>query len=123
MRPIPFVVIGLTLLAAACAAGGTGGESGPRRSSNLITLEEVMALGDVGSAYDVVQRLHANWLTGRGGSTPRVFVNGADRGNIGILRNYRWNQIQEIRFTSPSDATLRYGTNSAGGVIDLITRG
>ena len=123
MRAIFAAVMGLTLFVAACAAGGTTGESGPRRNSNLITFEEIRELGDVGSAYDVIQRLRGNWLLGRGRSTPRVFVNGIDRGNVGILRDFGWSQIQEIRYTSPSDATLRYGTNSGGGVIDLITRG
>jgi len=30
--------------------------------------------------------------------------------------------VREIRFTPPSDATMRYGTGYGGGVIDVITR-
>ena len=122
MRHIRLAVVGLTLLSAACAAGSGSGDSGPRRNANLITLEEVTALGDVGTAFDAIRRLRPNWLTGRGGSEPRIFVNGVDRGGLDILRNYRATAIREVRFTSPSDATIRYGTNSGGGVIDLITR-
>jgi hypothetical protein len=122
MRHIRLAVLGLILLSAACAAGGGSGDGAPRRNSNLISLEEVTAIGNVGSAYDAVRQLRPNWLTGRGGSGPRVFVNGVDMGGTDVLRNYRATTIREIRFTSPSDATIRYGTNSGGGVIDLITR-
>jgi len=122
MRHLRLAVVGLVLLAAACATGGGSGDSGPRRSSSLITFEELTDIGDVGTAFDAIQRLRPNWLTGRGGSGPRVFVNGVDMGSTGVLRNYRMTALREVRFTSPSDATIRYGTNSGGGVIDLITR-
>ena len=57
MRPVPLAVIGLTLLAAACASGGGAGESGPRRNSNLITSEELTQIGDVDTAFDAIRRL------------------------------------------------------------------
>jgi len=122
MRPVPLAVIGLTLLAAACASGGSAGESGPRRNPNLITSEEFTQIGDVDTVFDAIRRLRPNWLTGRGGSNARVFVDGLDMGDTGVLRRYRVSAIRECRFISPSDATMRFGTGFGGGVIEVYTR-
>jgi hypothetical protein len=122
MRPIRIAVIGLTLLAAACASGGGSGEGGPRRDRNLITSEELIQFSDVGTAYDAIQRLRPAWLRGRGGSSVRVFIDGLDMGDTRILRNYRAMAIRECRFISAADATTRWGTGFSGGVIEIFMR-
>ena len=122
MRPVCLAVIGLTLLAAACASGGGSGESGPRRDRNLITSEELTQIAAGSTAYDAIQRLHGNWLRGRGTSSVVVFVDGVQMGGTSVLRNYRVDSIRECRFIPPADATLRFGTGYGGGVIEVLTR-
>ena len=115
-------VIGLFLLVAACATGGSSGDSGPRRNRNVIAADEIAELVGSYSAYDAIQRLRANWLSGRGGTPPRVFYDGIDMGSVDVLRNYRLEDIREFRFVSPSDATTRYGTGFGGGAIEVFSR-
>jgi len=122
MRPICLAVIGLTLLAAACASGGGSGESGPRRNRNLITSEELTQVGEVGTAFDAIQRLRPNWLRGRGTSSAKVFVDGVQMRDTGVLRNYRVDVIRECRFIPPADASMRFGTGYGGGVIEVFTK-
>lgn len=122
MRPATLAVVGLIFLAAACAAGGSSGEGGPRRNPNLITGEELAQMSDGDTAFDAIRFLRPNWLTGRGGSSVRVFIDGVDMGDTGVLQRYRLGGIRECRFVSPSDATTRFGTGYAGGVIEVITR-
>lgn len=122
MRPVSLAVIGLTLFAAACASGGGSGESGPRRNRNLITIDELTEIGDVGTAFDAIRLLRPIWLTGRGGSGARVFIDGIDMGGTDVLRRYLVGAIRECRFVSPSDAPIRFGTGFAGGVIEVITK-
>ena len=122
MRPVCLAVVGLTLLAAACASGGGSGESGPRSNRNLITGEELTQVAEVDTAFDAIQRLRPNWLRGRGGSSPKVFIDGVQMGNAGVLRNYRVDVIRECRYIPPADASLRFGTGFGGGVIEVLTR-
>ncbi len=122
MRHVSLAVVVLSLFVAACAAGSGSGDSGPRRSSNLITLAELTELTDVDTAFEAIRRLHPNWLTGRGGSPARVFIDGVEMGGTNILQSYRVTGIQECRFVSPSDATMRFGTGFGGGVIEVTTR-
>jgi len=112
--------LAMLFLVSACAAG-TGGSSSSR-NRNLITQTEMSGVESAYTAYDVVQRLRPRWLTGRGQNLPRVFVDGVEMGNISTLRNYRVQNLDELRFTPPADATMRYGTGFGGGVIDIITR-
>jgi len=121
MRRVGFSLVFLALLSVACSTAGTG-ESGSRRNRNVISAEELAELVGNYSAYEAVQRLRANWLSGRGTSRPRVFVDGIDLGGTEVLRNYRLETIREIRFVQPSDATVRFGTGFGGGVIEVLTK-
>ena len=121
MRRLSFVLVLLALVAAACSTAGTG-DSGPRRDRNVLTAEDFVALDGASYAYDAVRRLRGTWLSGRGNSPPRVFVDGVNLGGPDVLRNYRMDSVREIRFIPPSDATLRFGTGFGGGAIELYTR-
>lgn len=122
MRPVCLAVVGLTLLAAACASGGSSGESGPRRDRNLITSEELIQVAEVATAFDAIRRLRPNWLRGRGTSSAKVFIDGVQMGDTGVLRNYRVDVIRECRFIPHADATLRFGTGYGGGVIEVFIK-
>ena len=123
MRPVRFAVIGLTLLAAGCAAGGGGGDVGGRtQDRNLITIEDLAPYVGSGTAYDAVRRLRSNWLTGRGTSSAKVFVDGILMGDPTVLRDYQVADIREARFIPSADATMRWGTGYSGGAIEVTTR-
>ena len=116
---------GLATALAACSS--TGGPSGPRRDPNLITAEELSEYATL-SALDVVRRLRPRWLTGRGQGTggmnrPQVIQDGARLGDPdNALRSIAVSDLEELRFLSASDATMRYGTNYPGGAIVITSR-
>ena len=116
-------LLAVVILGSACASSGQPGQSRPRRSSNLITAEELSALS-VSSAYEAVRRLRPGWLQPRGRSgLPVVFRNNTRWGDDPrSLENIRINVIAEMRFLNASDATTRYGTGFTGGVILVVTR-
>ena len=73
--------------------------------------------------------LRPDWLRGRGptslsGGVPEVlvYVDGQRMGGRAILTQYPVNSVREIRFHNATDATQRWGTGHAGGVIELIIR-
>ena len=127
MRYLLLALILAAILPAACVTTGTG-DTGCRQR-NLITLEELEPFQQH-TAYYVIRQLRPNWLQGRGALsirdprdvTPKVAVDGMPRGELGQLRTISVHLIKEIRFLNSSDATTRYGTGYAGGVIEITTR-
>ncbi|RME02157.1 MAG: hypothetical protein D6814_00125 [Calditrichaeota bacterium] len=118
----------LAMLFLAC--GGTSTGSRTSRFSNVITAEEISKSGTdvpMRNAYDVIQYLRPNFLKVRGATSsgalstnPVVYVNNIRFGSIDALRNIYTDQIKEIRYLSPADASLRFGSGHSGGAI-LIT--
>ena len=113
---------------AGCATGEAIGTRS--RGSNVITAEEARETSAY-DAYQVVQLLRPMWLrpraapslTNPGASYARIYVDNVPlAGGIGDLRNVAAGDIFEIRYISPADATTRFGTGHAGGVIMVITR-
>jgi hypothetical protein len=100
----------------------------PRRSSTLITRDELLAT-NAPDAYQAVERLHPDWLRGRGltsltGPAPKVLVylDGQRLGEVAMLTRFTLNGIKEIRFHNASDATQRWGTGHSAGVIEVVTQ-
>lgn len=126
MRPVVRLVprstfLALFLGATACASSG-GSSDGPRRNPDVITQEELADL-QLLDALQVVQRLRPRWLRIRAGALPETVVNGSRiEGQAEALRNYRVGEIRELRYLSPADATLRFGTGYPAGAI-LVTTG
>ena len=95
----------------------------------IITLDEITASRGV-SAYDVIKKVHANFLSYRGrtslrdtvSSMPMVFVDDQIFGPIGVLRDIQASQIAEIRLYRAWEAVLKYGTGLPGGAISIKTR-
>jgi hypothetical protein len=120
MRRASYVTALLATALAACASGsGGGGTSGGDR--NLITAEE-LAANPVDNAYDAVQRLRPSWLRSRAGEPPVAVIDGQTRGDIQTLRNYGTSTITSIRYLSPADATMAFGTGFPAGAIEVRTR-
>ena len=117
-------------LAAACAgnAAGTSASTADatptRRTSNLITAEEIHGVDVASTAYDLVQRLRPNFLRARGTDPQtkrqefaKVYVNGMRYGELASLRQITAGNIREIRFLIGPEATMRFGIGHEGGVI------
>lgn len=118
----------LALLAATCTTG-SGGSGEPRRNRNVLTSEELAPLENF-TAWDAVQRLRPMWMRPGGirnsanptGHYPTVFVDGSPYGEMESLQTFRVISIEEMRYVSGSDATIRYGGDYQGGVILITTR-
>lgn len=121
-------VLAASLLAVTIGCASTGPER-PRRDRNVISAEEIAA-AQVTNAFDAVRRLRPHFLQSRGPSSiqtpgadqPVVYMNGMRVGSPETLDTIRANEIETITYISPSDATTRYGTGHAGGVIEVKTK-
>jgi len=119
-------LIVFALVATACTAtGGTRGGGDP----DMITRDQILAVPE-GTAYTVVQRYKSAWLRARsqgfGTAQPdyaRVYVDEMLHGDIDTLRGISTTQIESIEYINPLDATTRYGTGYAGGIIRVHTLG
>lgn len=112
----------LTLLASACATGGSSSPTA-RSNSDIIGLEELRSVETV-SAYDAISRLRPRWLRSRvPGQDPVVMMNGSQLGGLDVLRNVQVSMLTEIRYRNGRDATTLYGTGFGGGTIEMKSQG
>lgn len=120
------VLLPLVFVVAACTTAQGGG---PRRSSRVLTADEI-AETSVMSAYQAVERLRPQWLHSRSsptmanpdGAEPMVYVDGMRAGNLSELLSIRPDRVERMEYLSPSDATNRFGTDHTGGAILVTTR-
>lgn len=99
------------------------------RSLDVLTPEEYQGT-TARDAYGLVQQYRAAWLRTRGRTsfnadslgTLQVYVNGSRFGDVESLREIPILEILELRYRSGQEATMRYGTNHAAGVIEIKTR-
>lgn len=112
---------GLMLLAACASGGGSGETSAPRRRADLIVAAEWEGQ-NMTTAFDAVQRLRPAWLQPRGQTgLPAVFRNNTRWGpDPRSLETMLLTEISEIRYMNGRDATTRFGTGYAGGIIQVI---
>ena len=102
---------------------------GTPSSNNVITQEEIDAT-EANNVYDVIARLHGNYLNDRGAVSIRsnkhsraiVFLNDQEYGIPETMRNIPPGRIAEIRYFNGADASARFGSQYGGGVIQLISR-
>ena len=124
---------------AACSSGsgstsGTAGSTAIRRGGqNLITADEIAAsAAGLETAFDIVQRLRPTMLRPRASSFGSnnqaqqvpvvVYTDDVRLGTVENLRTIPATQVQEIRYSSATDATQRWGTNHSSGAIQVITK-
>lgn len=125
-RSAPFLA--LALLLAGCSTSAPRGES-QARDRNVITVQEIEAISAL-DAYDAIRQLRPEFLRTRGavsvrsaqGQFPVVYVSGVRYGELNQLRSIRTTDILSIRFVNAADATTRWGTGHAGGVIEVTLR-
>jgi hypothetical protein len=114
------------LFLSACAWRGPGA---PEGDPNLITRDQIAATHG-STVYDVIARLHAEFLRDRGATSinlgtrdvATVFLNGVEFGSIESLRTIAASDIEQIRYFPGVDAVVKFGRAYAGGVILLTSR-
>lgn len=116
-------------LTAACASSGSSGTRSAGRDRDTLTAEEI-AEANVGTAYEAVRQLRPEFLRTRGTMSMRdatneyavVYINGIRMGGPEQLNNVRAGDVSVIRYINASDATTRWGTGHAGGVIEVVVK-
>ncbi|NUP56472.1 MAG: hypothetical protein HOQ19_11600 [Gemmatimonadaceae bacterium] len=96
---------------------------------NVITQEEIDA-AEATNVYDIVARLHGNYLNDRGSISLRsnthsravVFLNDQEYGIPETMRNIPPGRVAEIRYYPGTYAVARFGAQYGGGVNQLISR-
>jgi hypothetical protein len=150
MRPGVFhlpgvrAIIGIALLceAAACAgsaAPASGSDTSPSPSAAPVRRDRtVITGGDIrevtaSTVFEVVQRLHPEWLVKRNSTTGstatgraatmdtdiQVFIGTQRAGNTDILRQLGVNGIESLKYFSASEAQARFGSGNVNGVIQI----
>ena len=123
-----FLATALSGVLLACASPRIG--PGHVGDSQLITEEEVER-SQAPTAYEVIQKLRANFLSYRGETSldrnksqpyPTVYVDGQEYGPLSSLRNIPASQVATIRLYRSWEATTKFGTGNMGGVIAITTR-
>ncbi len=125
----------LALVVSACASSQDtpfGGEfatsaAASQGNSRLIVRAQLQRLAGQ-SAWEAVETLNPRWLRSRsvsvnyGPSYARVVVNGTVRRVLADLYRMSTDNIETMRYLSATDATTKYGTGYAGGVIEVTLR-
>jgi hypothetical protein len=109
-----------------------------RHQRNLISAEEIATRPGEGNALDLIRALRPAWLTSRGVASANVsgdgmggvsdnagiavYVDGVKMGGVDALGSIESDRIQEMRFLSASDATMKYGTGNPAGAIEITTK-
>ncbi|MGH7460298.1 MAG: hypothetical protein ACREMA_04630 [Longimicrobiales bacterium] len=125
-------ILGLVLVSACSSAAtksSTAAAAAPRGSRDLITRTQIDQMS-VQDAYEIVSRMRPEYLreqrgpssVNRGAVLAVVYIDGVRRGGPEALRGLRPGEVEEIRFMSATDATTRYGTDHAAGVIEIKSR-
>jgi hypothetical protein len=118
----------MVLVAMGCAPPRSSSPGSP--DSQIITEEEVDA-ARAATAYEVIQKLRANFLSYRGETSlnrnnsqpfPTVYVDGMEFGQITSLRTIPASQVSTIRLYRAWEAATKFGTGNMGGVIAVTTR-
>jgi len=114
------VILAVSLLDACASAAHS-----PSRSLDLITHEELVATR-AQDVYAAVERIRPQWLRARATMNRavdqvQVYLDRSHLGDVAALRRLPATSIQEIRFLGASDATTRYGTGNAAGILLVTT--
>lgn len=125
--------------AVATAAADSAAQGTTRRRGDVISREEIAAAqGRAQNALEVIQGLRPQMLRPRVGTTSSmsggagsdasgmvslvVYLENQRMGDVQQLVNVTIDQLREIRYISPADATTLWGTGHAGGVIQVFLR-
>lgn len=136
----------IAVLGAGACGSSTPRASGgaPKPASNIITADEIAKV-HVQTAYDAIQKLRPAMLRqrqvasaiGQGGvslGAPArsgsavtsgevvVYADGTRLGPLENLRQIAASSVATLRYYSPSEAQLKWGSGHQGGAIEVITK-
>lgn len=128
-------------LASGCASSGAASSATPanagstRSDRTTITAEQIGKLS-VSSLYDVVQRLHPEWLQARNTATisspaispasdrdVQVFLGSQHLGSSDMLRQMNPSGVTMLRYYTAAEAQGRFGNGNLSGVIQVVQSG
>lgn len=122
------IAVMVAIIVGACSTGPRRGNGSSTSSRDVLTHEQIMET-QARTALDAVRSLRPSWLTPRGSGTSMqpppimVFIDNVRSGaSINRLEAIDVQSVQEIRWINARDATTRWGTGVAGGVIQVLTR-
>jgi hypothetical protein len=130
--------IRLVLLAAfvalvACVSPNAGAGAPGRGATNVITQQELDALGGNGDALSAIRSLRPGWLRGTRQSTlsdPRtpsegliVYLETVRLGGVNSLESLPISNISRLEFLTDAQAQFRFGAGHLQGAIVVIPRG
>jgi hypothetical protein len=121
VRPLACVLV--LAATAACASNGSGG-AGERRRSSELTQDEIRG-SHANTVHELVQALRPGWLRVRGTTSLQeqgavvVYINNVRSGTPEVLRQVRPDAVESIRYLDELQASSRYGTGHAHGVIEV----
>ena len=126
-KPLRALVV---LLALGCAAAQPAPSTVDRTSSHERVSGEEIASSQAINMAEAIRLLRPTWLLARGpqsirssvSSYPVVYVDGIRVGEPSSLRDIPCTTVAEARFIGAADATTRWGTGHATGVILVTTR-
>ncbi len=116
------------VLVSACTSARGMRPRGP--DPQLITEDEVVG-SMATTAYELIHNLRPNFLTYRGETSfdrrtsrpyPNVYVDEQAFGTISVLYNIPASDISSVRLYRSWEATTKFGTGNAGGVIAISTK-
>jgi hypothetical protein len=112
------------------AASPTAAAAPARSNSDVITAAEIRP-GNHRDVYEAVQRLRPQFLRARGATSvrattgednlPVVFLDEQRLGGPSTMRGLPIENVREIRYVAPRDATTRWGTGYPAGAIVVVT--
>ena len=127
MRLLLVMIAAGSLVCGGCVT--TPGTATRGTDRNRITSENLREVDTSAQTLGhVVQRLRPWWLQSRSTTImgqpilPVVYLDGSRFGEIELLGSIPVHEVEDVEFLSPGDATTRYGTGHAGGVIAVRSR-
>jgi outer membrane cobalamin receptor len=122
------LIVGYAIVLAACHPHRPP-DDGAASLRNVITQDQIDSSGAT-SVYDVITRLHGEFLRDRGRTSLRtnqheravVFLNDHEYGIPETMRNIPIGRVSEIRYFPGIEAVAKFGSQYGGGVIQLISR-
>jgi hypothetical protein len=114
----------LLLALAGCASAGAPYRAPFGVGRSPLYPSEMERIGAI-NVYEAIERLRPMYfhdrgpssLLGVGGTRVQVFVNDMHLGGVSVLRTIPAGEVTWIRYLSPSEATVRYGSRGGGGAI------
>ncbi|HEY9226476.1 MAG TPA: hypothetical protein VIP11_07520 [Gemmatimonadaceae bacterium] len=119
---------------AATSTDGVTSAGAPRRDRTQITAEEMRDV-PAQNLYEIVQRLHPEWLVARNQGTTgsrsrntssdqagvQVYMDTQRIGNVEMLRQLAVNSAASLKYYTASDAQSRFGNGNMNGAIQIIS--